>query len=157
MSLERAKADLARARSEVVKLTANLQAATARVTKLEHYLEIARAYDMYDSGASSDRPSPGGLTLVQAAMEIIRESAARQPTRDLIEELERRGYHIGGANKVTNLSSALSRSPALSSSRTKGWGLMEWEQNKAPEAQGAEPERPAPIEWTAPSLCDADE
>ena len=135
MLIERAEADLIRAKVEVARLSAQLSAAESRVVKIEHYIEMARAYDSREP--EDARPRNGGSPLVQASVEIIRERGTRQLTRVLVEELEQRGHRIGGNNKITNLSGALSRSPLLSASRTEGWGLKEWEQLEAARADFA--------------------
>jgi hypothetical protein len=126
MSIERAEADLARAKAEVARLTNQLQTAVAKVTKIENYLEIARTYDAPD-GDDSAKSRNAGSPIVHATIEILRERGTRQHARALVEELERRGHQIGGTNKITNLSGSLSRSPLLSASRVDGWGLKEWE------------------------------
>ena len=142
MSIERAEADLALARVDVSRLGVSLESAKARMVRLEHYIEVARAYERGADGPSDDRGRGDG-TLAEAATAIIRERGNRQPTRVLVDELEARGHQIGGANKITNLSSTLSRAPHLSANKLKGWGLKEWgdeeptppDRNGIPEAQ----------------------
>lgn len=126
MSLDRATSDLAKLKLEVARLQAQLNAANEKVLKLEHYIEVTRAYESQQDDV--DRVKGGvGTLLVSTVIEILREKGTRQPTRLLVEELERRGLHIGGQNKITNLSGMLSRSGDLVSSRTEGWGLSVWE------------------------------
>jgi len=64
--------------------------------------------------------------MAQVATQIIRESCKRQTTRELLDALEERGYVVTGENKVTNLSSTLSRCEALAANKVEGWGLVEW-------------------------------
>jgi hypothetical protein len=127
MSIERAEADLAKVRSDIDRLSAQLKAAESRSVKLAHYIEMARAYEAASEAADAPRARSNGSPLVSGTIEILRERKCRVPTTALVEELERRGYLIGGSNKVGNLSGALSRSSALTPSRTKGWGLLEWD------------------------------
>jgi len=98
-----------------------------------NYIEITRAYEA-DNAEDAPIGKSAGAALAQACVETIRERWARQKTVALVEELTRRGHHIGGGNKVTNLSGALSRSDDLTSSRAKGWGLADWgDSDPAPE------------------------
>lgn len=127
MSIERAEADLQKVGTEMQRLRSQLEAAGMRALKLQNYIEMAKAYEAPVDSEESNRPrASGGSPLVPICIEVIRERGKRQPTRYLVEELERRGHHIGGSNKITNLSGALSRAPELSASRLEGWGLKEW-------------------------------
>ena len=128
MSIERAKADLAQARIEAQRLAEQARSVAERVAKLEVYLEMARVYEA-DCRVIAATAAPGARgrpTMAQAATQIIRESGKRQTTRELIDALEQHGYVIGGENKVTNLSSTLSRCEALVANKVEGWGLVEW-------------------------------
>lgn len=158
MSVERAQADLKRVNQEASRLKIQLLMATERITKLEHYIELAKVYDANADGVTDNKPQ-NGSSLVAASIEIIAEAGVRQPTRHLVEELERRGHVIGGQNKVTNLSGTLSRAPELTASRTEGWGLAAWDSShkaKA-EAQPSEPSEPEEGPPWAPSDEDSDD
>ena len=126
MSIERAEADLERARSDATRLQAQLATLNRKIDKLENYIEMARVYLADDNDEPGKNRRDNGPPQVQAVIEILREAKQRLLTRSLVEELERRGHYVGGSNKITNLSSALSRSPALESNRSEGWALKEW-------------------------------
>lgn len=143
MSIERAETDLARVRSEIQRLQMQLEIASARSLKLEHYIEMARLYDVADASEQPDDPrnKPGsGSPLVPVCVEYIRQTGQRQPTRKLVEVLEAQGFKIGGTNKVTNLSGSLSRAPELTPNRVEGWGLKEWEARNADHDSDAQPD-----------------
>jgi hypothetical protein len=87
--------------------------------------------------------APHGAMLrnVQLCADLIRESGRPWHTRELIAELTRRGFVIGGANQIGNLSNRLGASGLLRSTKT-GWHLIDW------------PDRPNPDEERVASLRD---
>jgi hypothetical protein len=132
MSVERAEADLAAARALVRRLETQLEDARKRVVKLEHYVEMAREYDGKPTREEPNRaPSrrSGGVSgaAVRAVLDILREAGRPMMTRDLVEELTKRGVPIPGdpARVVVNLSGYLSREKAVRSDRAHGWSLAE--------------------------------
>lgn len=161
VSIDRARIDFQKAQQEVVRLKVILHHAEAHVVKLGHYIELAALYELTDDADPDSKPQSGS-SLVMGSIQIITERGVRQPTRLLVEELERRGYSIGGQNKVTNLSGTLSRSPELTASRTEGWGLKVWESRTTGPAAETEPpendETPGwdDLEWDPPDEEDRD-
>jgi hypothetical protein len=136
MSVSRAEADLARVRSEIHRLRVQLDAAILREQKLANYVEMARVYET-DELETTGQPKPQtGSALVHACIEIIKSSGRRQHTRFLVAELAKKGLNVGGANPVTNLSGALSRSEDLISNRLEGWGLKDWPNGTGPNEAG---------------------
>lgn len=128
MAIEQARTDLARLQAEIKRLETQLVSARERAEKVAHYIEMAELYSSGTGVVASVTRTRGGKSA--AAAEIVAEILSQRghpiKTRELLEELRARGVTFDTPNPVTNLSSALSRSPLLIGSRAEGWSLREW-------------------------------
>jgi hypothetical protein len=138
MSISRAESDLAQAKMEMQRLERDLKAAQERAIKIQHYLEMARLYDM-GTTVSADR-SPGkrrqrsgkSAIYTRAAIETLRRAGHPMKTRALVRALSDQGIEIGGKDPVITLSGSLSRSGELEMpDRAAGWVLKEWAESRA--------------------------
>jgi hypothetical protein len=60
-----------------------------------------------------------------AAREIISAIGRPVPTREMLTELDRRGFAVGGKDPMATLTTRLSRAPSLENHRPYGWRLKE--------------------------------
>jgi len=116
-----------RAKTDLLKMQAELTRLQQRIEKVRAYIEMAAVYESSEN-SDATRAARGGSSnaVVRAAIELIRQQKQRIHTRQLMEALMEQGVHIGGSNPVANLSAVLSRSNELNSNRALGWGLAEW-------------------------------
>jgi len=150
VSVERATKDLSRARTEINRLEVQLIDARNRAQKLEHYLEMLKFYGPVDGEPEPEKPpSDGRLNVTDQVIELLRGAGQPMHTRALVDQLAKKGTVIKGDNPTGNLSSTLSRSKALESSRLDGWSLVEWKQSPsartASVAQQTTPAQPTPF------------
>lgn len=148
MALNRAEADLKKAKSELAKLELQVEITRARVLKLEHYIEMARIYEASEADQPiAETPKRRG-GVVGAVIDILRESRSEgMQTREILEELKKRGIDIGGNNPITNLSSTLSRADDLVNVPGVGWTLKVRVRDDVPIPESAvSPAESAP-EW----------
>lgn len=134
MSVAKAVNDLEALRAEIAEAETRLAELQQRAIKIAHYIEMASEYTP-SAGTShkiseSERRSrqPGDPPKnVRESISILRNYGHPMKTKDLIDELAKRGIPTGGQNPVTNLSSALSRfKNLLAADRSEGWSLREW-------------------------------
>lgn len=137
MAHTQARSDLARLQGEIKRLENQLLVAKEKAQKLTHYIEMSELYDAGKAPLSSSSQHRGGRSAAAAdiAVSIITERGHPVHTRELLEELEKRGVTFDTTNPVTNLSSALSRSPLLVGNRSEGWSLTEWKESRRTEAE----------------------
>jgi hypothetical protein len=140
MSVVKAEQDLANLRLEIDKTRARLTEMEEQATKIAHFIEMSNVYSPSAYAleiSSGGRIAPNGVFRprlngeppknVRVVVDILRERGRPIKTKDLVDELERRGITTGGKIPVTNLSSALSRfKQLLSADRSEGWSLNEW-------------------------------
>lgn len=143
------------AEAEIELLTLELQQISARQRVLELKLAGLRAYLSAEVAAleSGQRPvlSKGSLRykgnlakksvkeqVVEAAIRILDDGVPRS-TEVLLEQFLKDGIAIGGANKVTTISSILSRNKTFKASRKEGWSLDKKESLAANEAFDLQP------------------
>lgn len=147
MAVNQARADLARLQSEIKRLENQLLVAKQRAEKVANYIEMSELYSSGMGVTASATRSRSGKSAAAADMvaQILGQKGHPIPTRDLLKELESKGIIFDSHNPVTNLSSALSRSPLLVGDRTEGWSLAEWK-SQPPRSDNAPSESADP--WT---------
>ncbi len=148
--LEKAKADLAKTRSERSRAEMLVKQLEIRQSKIEAYIEMAALYESDEIAAEAARARNGiAASAVRATVDMLTEHKARIHTRDILKALQDKGITIGGNNPAGNLSGFLSRSDELDNSRSEGWGLASWGAVPEPDSESAETAReestPAPI------------
>lgn len=125
--IDRAKADIAKMRSEIGQIENRLEGLRSRLQKAEAYVEMSALYESEASFQENTRVRTGIAAIaVNHAKELITEKWESIHTRDILKSLENIGVQVGGNNPVANLSGFLSRSEDLKNDRAKGWGLSEW-------------------------------
>lgn len=125
--VERAKSDLLRVTADIERARAQITTLTARREKISAYIEMAELYESDESDEAIARVR-GGVSgaAVRASVDAIRERGKPIHTRELLDLLSKQSIQIGGKEPVANLSGFLSRSDDLKNSRAHGWGLAEW-------------------------------
>lgn len=143
MSIERAERELALARRRVAESEARLSADRDRVTKLEHFIEVAREFgsefggqrrEQTSESESERRPPPTrGLwaRIMREAVAALRERGSPASARELVPLVENRGVRINTKHPDRALAQYLSREPAVIGDHARGnvgqgWFLREW-------------------------------
>ena len=131
MSVEKAKSQLVGIEAELGRLKARLTELEARAERLRVYIEVAHELELpgiEHFGANRLGSETKGEKMAAECVAIISAHGRPMKTRELVDELERRGFAIGGENKITNLSSSLSKAKSLLRiDRATGWMLVQWD------------------------------
>ncbi len=141
VSVVKAQEDLESLRVQIEETKRNLAELEAQAVKIAHFIEMANVYAPSPDHPENAAPDNGNKSTrlrqagdppknVRVAISILRERNQPMKTKELVDELAKRGITIGGKIPVTNLSSALSRfKDLLTADRSEGWSLNEWAQS----------------------------
>jgi len=131
-------------------------------------LRAVRAFlDVYAPGPRMAVPGLGGIDLPHVprrrpneyaerirgiAEEMVKDRAIPLPTREIVEELEKRGVEIRGKDKISAISALLSRSDTFQNIGRQGWLLSTAEyKGDGPHENGAAEAAPETGGVAAPS------
>ena len=176
--VERAKADLRKLRADLLRAETQVVALNNRILKVEAYIEMVEVYESEVVAEEPGRTRFGvAAHTVRTAVQILAEAGRRMHTREVLEELGKRGVTVAGKDPAANLSGFLSRAEELHNNRAEGWGLRAWGNAPTvtplkaaePIEEGTEPEmgyvsqgrpnldRKGPPSWEPPGGSDLDD
>ena len=117
-----------RREQEIEDLMRRLVSLRSRERELQDaILEFEAVYGLSSVNETGAREASSTVSLLDEAETILRESGRTMFSREILTELQNRGFHVSGNDPASNLSAKLSHAKErfVSQGRGKGWGLPE--------------------------------
>ncbi|MDG3441873.1 hypothetical protein [Nitrospirillum amazonense] len=129
-TLSLARTDLQKLEAKISRLQEDLRGLENDRVKLLHFIEMAERYSSATTilGATTKRSSvenrgTKGARLVEASLEIMRDTGRPMKNAELANALISMGYEIGGQQPSANLAGFLSRDSRVAFTKGLGWTL----------------------------------
>ena len=119
---------ITRREQEIEELKRRLATLRSRERELQDaVIEFEAIYGLSSVSETDAREASPTISLLDEAETILRESGRTMFSREILTELQNRGFHVAGNDPASNLSAKLSHAKErfVSQGRGKGWGLPE--------------------------------